>query len=127
MKRKIILVTFITLAVFSATGCGEKKGTIPDELIGEWKTSVPKYEGCHFEVTKLTVAFKPKDEETYSNIITKVKREEDPEEEHILYIIFYKTESGKVYQLSLNYYPEENGVIKFKNQPEIVWTKKRSY
>ena len=127
MKRKIILVTFITLAVFSATGCGEKKGTIPDELIGEWKSSAPKYEGCHFEVTKLTVAFKPLDEEIYSNIITNVKREEDPEEQYILYTIFYKTESGKIYQLSVNYYPEENGVIRFKNQLEIVWIKKRSY
>ncbi len=126
MKRKIILATFITLAVFAASGCGEK-GTIPNELIGEWQTSEPKYEGCYFEVTELTVAFKPKDAEIYSNIITNIKREEDPNEEHILYTIFYKDESGKIYQLSINYYPEENGVIRFKNQTEIVWIRKRSY
>ena len=126
MKRKIILAIFITLAVFSANGCGEK-AAIPDELIGEWQTSEPKYEGCNFEVTELTVAFKPKSAETYSNIITNVKREENPNEEHVLYTIFYKMESGKIYQLSLNYYPEDNGVIRFKNQIEIVWTKKRAY
>ncbi len=126
MKRKIILVAFITLAVFSANGCGEK-GTIPDELIGEWQTTEPKYEGCYFEVTKLTVAFKPKDAEIYSNIITNVKGEEDPNEEHILYTIFYKDESGKIYQLSLYYYPEINGAVRFKNQTEIVWIRKRPY
>ncbi len=126
MKRKIILAIFITLAVFSANGCGEK-GTIPNELIGEWQTTEPKYEGCYFEMTELTVAFKPKDAEIYSNIITKVTRVEDPNEEFVLYTIFYKDESGKIYQLSINYYPEENGVIRFKNQTEIVWTKKRSY
>ena len=126
MKRKIILAIFITLAVFSANGCGEK-GTIPDELIGEWQTLDPKYEGCNFEVTELTVSFQPKGAESYSNIITNVEREEDPNEEFVLYTIFYKMESGKIYQLSLNYYPEENGAIRFKNQIEIVWTKKRSY
>lgn len=126
MKRKIILVAFITFAVFSANGCGEK-GTIPNELIGEWQTSEPKYEGCYFEVTELTVAFKPKSAEIYSNIITNIKREEDPNEEHILYTIFYKDESGKIYKLSLYYYPEENGTVRFKNQTEIVWIRKRSY
>ncbi len=126
MKRKIILAIFITLAVFSANGCGEK-AAIPDELIGEWQTSEPKYEGCYFEVTKLTVAFKPKDAEIYSNIITNIKRVEVPDEEFVLYTIFYKDESGKIFQLSINYYPEDNGAIRFKNQTEIVWIRKRSY
>ncbi len=127
MKKKIILATFITLAVFAVSGCGGKKGTIPNELIGEWQTSEPKYEGCYFEVTKLTVAFKPKSAEIYSNIITNIKREEDPNKKHILYTIFYKGETGKIYQLSINYYPEDNGAIRFKNQTEIVWIRKRSY
>ena len=126
MKKKILLATLIAFSVFLATGCKEK-GTIPDELMGEWQTTEPKYEGCYFDVTKLTVAFKPKDAEIYSNIISDVKREEDPEEDRILYTIFYKDESGKIYQLALYYYPNENGVIRFKHQQKIVWTKRRSY
>jgi hypothetical protein len=39
------------------------------------------------------------------------------------YIIYYLIHSGRKFEFSFYYTPTEGGVIRFKNQPEMKWTK----
>jgi hypothetical protein len=43
-----------------------------------------------------------------------------------LYIIYYVLPAGKKFEFSFYYASAEGGVIRFKNQPEMKWTKKKS-
>ena len=56
--------------------------------------------------------------------ITKIRIEKDRQEQKTLYLICYKNIEGKVYKFFFYYDPANQGTIRFKNQKEMVWTKK---
>ena len=41
------------------------------------------------------------------------------------YTITYEDDEGEEYMLTLNYYPEDNGVIKLKYHEYIVWKREK--
>lgn len=122
MKSRYIL---LVLAIFvSFFGCQSKgPATVPDELLGVWKTSAPKYKRCFFEITKDSITFANRDvsEGLDVNIISKI--EKTHEEKQILYTIHYKKRKGEECKLPFYYNPSKGGTIRFKNQKEIEWRK----
>ena len=121
MKLKIFAIWIIVIVL---TGCqirGDK--SVPEELMGVWETSEPRYEGCSFEINDKLIIFKNGPTYTNVNHITDIDR--SAEEKRTLYHINYVDRDGQEYKFSLFYYRTgTGGVIRFKNQKDIEWTRK---
>ena len=121
MKSECIL---LVLAIFvSFFGCQSKgPATVPDELLGVWETSAPKYENCFFRLTKDTLTFANIDLDNIDvNSISKI--EKIHREKGILYTIHYENREGQEYKFLFYYDPFRGGAIRFKNQEQIEWRK----
>lgn len=123
MKVEKVWAIIICLIVLSVCQCG-KKATVPDELIGVWETTAPDYADHPFEIKTNEVMFGTGEGKFDTYPITKIKIEKNREEQKTLYIIFYKNTAGQEYKFSFYYDPANQGTIRFKNQKEMVWTKK---
>ena len=121
MKSECIL---LALTIFvSFFGCQLKEpATLPDELLGVWKTSAPRYKDCFFELTKDTITFANTDLDNIDvNSISKI--EKIHKEKGILYTIHYENREGQEYKFFFYYDPSRGGTIRFKNQEGIEWRK----
>jgi hypothetical protein len=123
MKVKKVLVIIIYLIVLSTCQCGRKM-TVPEDLIGVWETAAPAYADRFFEIKTDEILFGTGEEKSDTYPITKIKIEKDRGEQGTLYIICYKNIEGQEYKFSFYYDPANQGTIRFKNQQEMVWTKK---
>jgi hypothetical protein len=123
MKVQKIWIIILCLMVLSVCQCG-RKTTVPDDLIGVWETTAPTYADRFFEIKTDEVIFGTGEERFDTYPITKIKIEKDREEQKTLYIICYKNMAGQEYKFSFYYDPANQGTIRFKNQREMVWTKK---
>ncbi len=122
MKPKPVFLAFVILATF--IGCPSKKDTtVPDELLGVWKTSAPKYADRYFEITKGVMIFGIGEGDVNSSPITSIETASGGR--HTLYTISYQNREGQEYRLSFYYDSAQDGVIVFKNQEDITWTKER--
>lgn len=124
MKSKKFLLAFIILTVLFGYRCG-KKNTVPEELLGVWKTSAPKYKDCFLELTKVAIIFKTAEGEDDYNNIKSIKKKKIPNEKCILYTISYLDRERQEFKFPIYYDLANNGVIRFKNQPRISWTKEK--
>jgi hypothetical protein len=122
MKAKTI---FAALAIFTAlSGCQPAKNTTPpDDLVGLWKTSAPKYADRSLEFTKDSIIFGGGKGNFDPHPIVNI--ETIREGHSILYTITHLNSEGQQYTLSFSYDPAKGGVIRFKNQKAIAWTKER--
>ena len=92
MKSECIL---LVLAIFvSFFGCQSKgPATVPDELLGVWETSAPKYEDSFFRLTKDTLTFANRDLDYMDvNSISKIEKIHREKEFYIPFIM----RTGKV-------------------------------
>ena len=125
MRPRIFLVLLVIFAVVFGVQC-QKRFAVPEELIGIWVTKDPRYLNTPFEIKKDTVIFEQGlgylDFDVYP--IAGGKKTES--EGQTLYIIYYTLPSGKIFEFSFYYSAANGGQIRFKNQPEMVWTKKKS-
>ena len=125
MRPRIFLVLLVIFAVVCGVQC-QKRFTVPEELIGIWVTKDPRYLNTPFEIKKDTVIFEQGlgylDFDVYP--IAGVKKTES--DGRTLYIIYYTLPSGKIFEFSFYYSAANGGQIRFKNQQEMVWTKKKS-
>jgi hypothetical protein len=123
MKVERVWIIIICLMVLFVCRCG-RKTTVPEDLIGVWETTAPTYADRFFEIKTNEVIFGTGEEKFDTYPITKIRIEKDHEEQKALYIIFYKNMEGGEYKFSFYYDPANQGTIRFKNQKEMVWTKK---
>jgi hypothetical protein len=122
MKSKHIIILLAAFTLLFA--CQAEEKPIPNELLGVWQTSEPKYDGCFFKIGENSIIFLNKYEPSIdSNIISKIEIVPPKGDKHTLYTIYYYKEGEEEYQFSFYYYPEEGGSILFKNQIEIKWQK----
>jgi hypothetical protein len=127
MKGRKGLVVLILILSLSPFQCGRKATiSIPEELIGVWKTTAPPYADRFFEIKTDEVVFGTGEETFDTYPITKIKTEKDPKEQRTLYTLYYRSIEGQEYQFSFYYDPENHGTIRFKNQKEMAWTKKEA-
>jgi hypothetical protein len=125
MKGRKGLVVLIFLLALSPFQCG-KKATVPEDLIGVWKTTAAPYDDRFFEIKADEVIFGTGEGNFDTYAITKIKTEKDPREQATLYTLCYKTIERREYRFSFYYDPANHGSIRFKNQQEMVWTKEKA-
>ncbi len=115
----MIAVAILTVLV----GCGrERTQTVPDGLVGVWKTAAPKYADRFLELRKTTISFGTGGQDFYTRTIVAVeKRRQD---DNRLYTVFYVNSEGE-YKFSFYYEPVSGGVIRYKNQKSIAWSRQR--
>jgi hypothetical protein len=123
MKAKRVWIILICLMALSAFQCGGR-GTVPENLIGVWETTSPDYADRFVEIRSNEILFGTGEGKFDTYPITKIKIEKDRQEQTTLYLICYKNIEGKVYKFFFYYDPANQGTIRFKNQKEMVWTKK---
>jgi len=124
MKSECIL---LVLAIFvSFFGC-QSKGpvTFPDELLGVWETSAPKYKDCFFELTENSIIFANLTSVNKAHVSRNSIRkfEKIQKEKGLLYTIHYEDAKGQEYKFPFYYDPSKGGAIRFMNQEQIEWRK----
>jgi hypothetical protein len=111
----LIAVTCLVLLM----GCEPRSPSLPDNLIGVWRTSDPKYAGRFLQLTQDRVIFGTGAGSVSIHPIRKIARA--PRADGILYAIIYTNDDGQEYRLSFVHDLEHGGVIWFKNQKDILW------
>ncbi len=122
MKSRRILAALVTLVCLFGCRSGKNK-TVPDELLGVWKTSGPKHADRFFELKKDVIVFGTGGSSVTANSIFEVEEVREEKEKMVLYTIHYTNEKGGEYIFSFYYDPTNGGTIRFKNQMQIEWKK----
>ncbi len=124
MKPKILLPILAALIVLSGFICKENT-TVPEGLVGKWTTEDPKYEGCFLELMKDTIVFGTAEGDSDRGTIKNIKKEKSSTISRVFFTISYVDQAQLEYKLPIYYFPEEGGIIRFKNQQQIIWTKEK--
>jgi len=125
VKSKSTCIAFAILILFFGAQC-QKEFTVPEELIGVWVTDDPRYVDHPFEIKKDTLIFEQGLGYFDFDVFSIVDLEKMDADGDTLYIIHYLIRAGRKFEFSFYYAPTEGGVIRFKNQPEMKWTKNKS-
>ena len=122
MKLKwIVIVVLILTGASIFVSCTGKHSDIPEDLIGKWTTTEPRYEDRFFEITKETLIYGLGGDKQDVYFISSLER--NLGENQLLYSISYKNKDGFKFTRSFYYESVNGGVIRFKNQKHIEWTK----
>ena len=114
---------FVALAVFAPLfGCQPRNTSVPNHLIGLWKTSDWEYADRSFEITKDSVIIRA-GQKTLSN--RSISNIETTGGKNINFNIFLLNQEGGEFKFSFYYDPKNNGEIRLKNPVKIAWTKER--
>lgn len=120
MRATRIFLLFTLLATIVGCQAGNEYA-VPDELVGVWKTPEPKYADRFFEIKKRVIIFGTGKGKTDIHPIMNVEKAR--QEKNTSFTISFMNRDGQYYRFSFTYYPAHDGVIRFKNQQEIRWTK----
>src|SRR5262249_44060321 len=96
---------------------------IPDELLGEWRTTDPNYADRWFEIDPVCISFVTGRGSVSTGFIKTVQAV--PEGSRILYSISYSVD-GTLNQVAFYYEAAHDPVIRFKNQEKIIWIKDKT-
>jgi hypothetical protein len=92
---------------------------MPEYLIGAWSTSATTHAGSTMELMKDLVRFTGKDEAVVTGRIVNFATIQERSAK--FYRISYVDQDRNEYQLDLVYDPVDDGTVRFKNQPGLVW------
>jgi hypothetical protein len=124
MKLIIIFTSIVILTFISVFLCFPKQHTrFPENLIGTWTTSEQKYANRFFELSQISVTYGIGKKKTAVYYISNA--EKHVQDNTMLYTIEYHNSDGIQYTRSFYYDATNGGVIKFKNQKHIPWTKNK--
>ena len=120
--RQCVIAGPLLLLCLGLSGCqAERTASVPEQLHGVWTTGAPGYADTFLEFTSETVVFGTGLYAANSYLV--VNLEEVPEEKGSLYTVSYKDIDSEEFQLSFYYDPTNGGVIRFKNQGRLIWTR----
>lgn len=124
MKHKWIVISVSILIIVTIFIFYIKKDVcIPDPMIGRWTTSEPRYTDRFFELSQTTFTYGLGGDKKDVCVISSIKK--SVQDNNTLYTINHHNTDGMKYTRSFYYYPANGGVIKFKNQEDIKWTKNK--
>jgi hypothetical protein len=124
MKHKWIIISVFILIIVSIFVFYPKEDEgFPDSLIGRWTTSESRYKDRFFELSKTTFTYGLGEDKIDVHFISSI--EKSVQDNNTLYTINYHNIDGLEYTRSFYYYPANGGVIKFKNQKNVEWTKNK--
>jgi len=112
-----ILFGFILLFTTSFVACTDE-AVVPDRLLGEWKTSEPKFAGCKIEFHQGFLILGLKNGEERYHAIKKIESVEE-RDRPVRHTVHYKDAEGQKSKLTVLYSPLFDGTLQLKNQPEI--------
>ena len=121
------LIIFLSAVIFGGSiwGFFLTPAVIPEELIGNYRTTHPEYEDQFFELGAglITMAFGGGKYKYYS-----VKRvEKEISDNRILYTILCANEDqGEEFNFAFFADSGRGGIIHFKNKPHVVWEKQET-
>ncbi|MCZ6879009.1 MAG: hypothetical protein O7G29_12790 [Acidobacteria bacterium] len=119
MNSKGFLVAVAIFITF--LGCQHRQlSSVPEDLIGVWKTAERKYSDRYFELKKDRIIFATGGWGVTAHPIDRI--EERRENGNLLYIIYYPNGPGDEIEFSFYYDPTQR-VIRFKNQEQFEWIK----
>ena len=122
MKLKwIVIPVVILIAVLIFVFIPKKSKDVPDHLIGKWITDAPGYEDRFIEITEKTFVYGLGGDKQDVYLISNL--ETDLEKNIQLFTISYENKDGLKFTRSFYYHSENGGVVQFKNQEHIEWTK----
>lgn len=127
MKVKRGRVLFTLLCMTAILGCQlGGKTEVPVSLIGVWKTDELRYSDRPFEITKDTIILEHGGR--YFNFVVYpiVDVRATNMGRNTQYDIIYTLDSGLEYEFSFYFYPDNGGVIEFKNQKGFLWKRQKS-
>ena len=123
-QNKIVWVSsvalFVFLPLFYFLCSGDSRVTL-DKFLGVWKTTAANYEDRFIEITTSTIAFgigDGKQDIYHIQAVTKVV-----EDKKNLYTLTFENIEETDFKLSFYYNQNSGGVIRFKNQSDIEWTR----
>jgi len=121
IRLKVFVLCVVVTALFGCQIWADK--TVPEEVSGVWETSAPRYVDSTFELKDEMIIFTNGMTYVNVNFITDIKQ--SPEKDKTLFVIYFENKEGLEYQRSFYYYKGQNGgMIRFKNQMNVEWTKK---
>jgi hypothetical protein len=109
------------LLVTLATCRARNENLVPEHLQGVWSTSAPGYADRYIEIRNDMIIFGTGGDTFELHALTYLT--EAREGEAVVYTITHLNHFGQPYTLSFTYEPRGNGIIRFKNQRDIAWTK----
>ena len=122
IKRRLIATFIMLIILIFVSHCG--KGEIAsDDVIGVWKTLEPTYADRSFEITKEKITFGIGNGKFESYSIKKIRVEQSLQDKSRLYTIYYEDDEGGEVTFSFYYYRDNGGIIRLKNQKQMVWKK----
>jgi hypothetical protein len=94
-------------------------GSVPDEIIGTWKTDHPQYANCILQIEKDFITFGDPEGNMNKSSVTGVSRtKEGP---MMIVTIDYVDEDKAPFSLDLLFSGENRGSLSLKNQQDITW------
>ncbi len=123
MERKTIIM--IILVFFVLLGCqANVNRDVPDAIVGVWDTSDSRYVDRSFEITKNSIICEQGG--GYFDFVSFPikKKKKTTRNATTLYTVTYFNSEGLKYEFSFYYTLANGGVIRFKNQKNLVWKKR---
>ncbi|UCE41500.1 MAG: hypothetical protein JSV17_00475 [Candidatus Aminicenantes bacterium] len=121
-KSLIVHVCLAALIAVIAIGCG-KITTASEDLIGVWKSSDIQYSDTSFEIQKNAITFRNKEGNRNSYGIIEIKKKMMEDRNWVLYTIYYMNRDMQKVEFPFYFQMSNSGLIRFKNQPSLVWKK----
>jgi len=119
--KTIWLGAVVISAIMLACWIWRPYGTqVPEELLGEWRTTDPNYSDRALKIDEVTINFETGDGKLSVGFITGVRSVS--EGNRTLYTISYSLD-GAPNEVSFYYDSLRNRTIVFKNQEKTVWAK----
>ncbi len=122
MKPTRIFVVIALLATI--VGCQSRKdNSVPEHLLGVWKTSDSRYAGRVLEIKNKIIIIRKGEETIGLHPITATDQAQQGDS--ILYTFSHISDHGRRYTSSFYYEPTDEGTIRLKHKPRVVWMKAR--
>jgi hypothetical protein len=122
MRLKCILAgAGLAIAVLIWTVWPKNDTFLPEDLVGYWATSAPRYQDRFFELSRVSVVFGTGRDSIDVNFIEAVEKR--TEGDKTTYTIRYKNTKGIEGRLSFAWDPSDKGKVRLKNQEDMVWEK----
>jgi hypothetical protein len=112
----VVLLALLAVVLYTSLA-PERTGEIPDEILGSWRTTDPRYAETVLDIGKTTLVFGTADSGLTRHTIERVEQEDLDLAK--LFTVHYRDEGG-LNELSFFYIPIDS-MIRFKNQRSLSW------
>ena len=119
----IALVVFSLVLMSILLLCSRETVVSIDRFLGVWETTEPKYQNRFLKITESEISFGTGDGSANIFDVDRVIKTEEADQ--TVYTILYRASQGTEFELAFYYSPENSGVIRLKNQPQMEWTRSK--